>query len=319
MIGKSSKIIEIFDTIKNVGSYNVNILINGPTGTGKELIAKALHSEYVRNSKSKKTKLPIITVNCAAIPDSLLESELFGYVKGAFTGAVGSKKGRIVEANGGTLFLDEIGDMPIHLQAKILRVIQERTVAPLGSSKEEEVDIRIIVATHRYLEKMVEDGEFREDLLFRLNVIKLKVPSLNERKDDIVLLSHHFLEKFNKKFNKNIEEISTEGLDLLEKNNWKGNIRELENVMEKAVLLCRDKILNSGNFDIRTSNDMNFSIFDSVPLNYENYKIYKSGIVNKLDKMYFNKLLKESDGNVTKASKLGDIERRQLYRLKDIK
>ena len=307
IIGSSRRMQEIFSLMKTVGEHNVNVLITGPTGSGKELIARALHDEYAKNS-------PFVVVNCAAIPEQLLESELFGYKKGAFTGAVNDRKGKIEMANEGTLFLDEIGDMPLSLQAKLLRVIQERVVTPIGSSREIRVSIRLIAATNQDLEKMVENKLFREDLYYRLKVINIKLPPLSERKEDIPQLVYHFIRKFNKKFDKNINGISSEALNFLRNKEWKGNVRELENEIEKAVLLCNDTILSLEYLKDADNRD-SFSLFDNIPEKWKEYQNYKNRIATTLDANYIKRLLKTANGNIRKASKLAGISRTQIYRL----
>lgn len=242
IIGRNPKMLELFDLIGMVADSNTSVLINGESGTGKELVAKALHFNSSRRDK------PFVSINCAAIPESLLESELFGYKKGAFTGATVDRKGKFQQADGGTLFLDEIGDMPIYLQAKLLRVIQEKEVEPVGSDHKVKVDIRILSATHRNLTEFIKKGEFREDLYYRLNVIQLDIPPLRERKDDIPLLVDYFIQKYGKENNRQVEGIAPESLRLLQSYSWPGNIRELENMIERAVLLCRGKLIDTPNF-----------------------------------------------------------------------
>jgi two-component system response regulator AtoC len=255
-----------------------------------------------------------VAVNCAAIPENLLESELFGYKKGAFTGAVRSSKGKILQAEGGTLFLDEIGDMSIVLQAKLLRVLQERLVTPLGSGESREINVRFIAATNQNLEEMVNRGEFREDLFYRLKVINIRVPSLRERKSDIPLLVKYFIEKFNKKFNKNIEGISDDAMALLVSREWDGNIRELENEIERALVLCNSRMLDSTNFS-RFSPEKNSVSFEELPLNWLEYKEFRKKYAQVLDERYIRALLRKSDDNILRASKLGKISRTQIYRL----
>ncbi|MCD4817505.1 MAG: sigma 54-interacting transcriptional regulator [Candidatus Cloacimonetes bacterium] len=307
IIGNSKEMQKIFSLMKSIGEYNVNVLITGPTGSGKELIAKALHNEYAKRS-------PFIVVNCAAIPDQLLESELFGYKKGAFTGAVSDKRGKIELANTGTLFLDEIGDMPISLQAKLLRVIQERIVTPVGSTKEIPVSIRVIAATNQDLEKLVNDKLFRQDLFYRLKVINIQLPALQKRKTDIPLLTYHFIKKFNVKFNKDIKHISADALSFLQDKEWQGNIRELENEIEKAVLLCIKDTIEVDNF-IESEKKKTFSVFDNIPDNWKEYMKYKNRINNTLDSNYIKMLLKKTDNNIQKASKIAGMSRTQIYRL----
>lgn len=235
IVGKSDAIQTAFEVVKKVADTDSTVLLLGESGTGKELFARAIHYNSARAAK------PLVAVNCGAIPEPLLESELFGHVKGAFTGAVQSKMGRFFSANEGTIFLDEIGEMSPRLQVKLLRVIQERRVEPVGSTKSQEVDMRIIVATHRNLEEMVRRGEFREDLYYRLHVIPLRIPPLRERADDIPLLVGHFLEVYSKANNLPPPIISPAILEMFSKYDWPGNIRELENAIERLVILKSGK------------------------------------------------------------------------------
>ncbi len=311
IIGNSKPMQEIFTLMKTVGSHNVNILITGPTGSGKELIAHALHREY--NSKA-----PFIAVNCAAIPENLLESELFGYTKGAFTGAMKDTKGKIEAANGGTLFLDEIGDMPPALQAKLLRVLQDRMITPLGSTKEISVSFRIITATNKNLKELFKQNIFREDLYFRLNVVEIDLPALSERKDDIIPLAEFFMIKFNEKFGKQLKQISPRSARILLQKDWQGNVRELENAMEKAVLLSQGDELDASVIDFETD-ELGRITHDQLPLEWAKYRDYRKRIIHQLDKRYADQLLENTKGNINKASTLGKIPRPQIYRiLKDM-
>ena len=238
MVGSGPIMQEIYKTIGKIADKDVNVLIRGETGTGKELVARALH--YY----SHRVDSPFVAVNCAAIPKELLESELFGHEKGAFTGAIATKIGKFEEANKGTIFLDEIGDMDIATQAKILRVIQERSFRRLGSQEDQGVDIRIVAATNQNLEELMAQGGFREDLFYRLNVVPILIPSLREHPEDIPALVHHFLNRFHKELGTKVQYISSEGLDCLMQYSWSGNIRELENTLKRAVVLARgDTIL----------------------------------------------------------------------------
>ena len=230
IIGVSESVRNLIDVVKKVAATDSTVLITGESGTGKSLIAKAIH--FLSNRRDK----PFVTINCAAIPETLLEAELFGYERGAFTGAHTSKKGKFELADGGTVFLDEIGDMPLYLQAKILRVIQDKEVEHLGGEKVIKVDVRIIAATNRDLEALVREGKFREDLYYRLNVIPIHVPPLRERKEDIPILVDHFLERFNEKYGKNVR-IAPEAMEPLVEYDWPGNIRELENTIERIVVM----------------------------------------------------------------------------------
>jgi len=235
ILGKSKSIKELIELIEKISKTDSTVLILGESGTGKSLVAKTIHYE------SPRREAPFITVNCASIPENLLEAELFGYEKGAFTGAYSSKKGKFELANGGTIFLDEIGDMPLSLQAKLLRVIQDKEIEPLGSEKTVKVDVRIIAATNKDLKKLVEEGKFREDLYYRLNVIPIYIPPLRERKEDIPLLIEYYLGEFNKKYRKKVS-ITKRAMKLLLEYDWPGNVRELANLMERLVILNEDKI-----------------------------------------------------------------------------
>ena len=231
IIGQSPNMRAIFDMIQTVAPQTSRVLITGESGTGKELVARAIHENSVR------AQAPFITINCGAFPESLLESELFGYMKGAFTGANENRQGLFQAAHGGTLFMDEIGNMSLTMQVKLYRVLQEGKVRPIGSTEEADVDVRIIAATNKEFEKEIAEGRFREDLYYRLSVIPIQVPPLRDRRDDIPLLARHFLERFSKTMEKPIEGISPEAMTRLESYDWPGNVRELENTMERAVAL----------------------------------------------------------------------------------
>ena len=232
IIGENRSLHDAIAEVKKIADTRSNVLILGETGTGKELFARVIHHN------SSRRDMPFVPINCSAIPDTLLESELFGYVRGAFTGAVGSKSGLLDEASGGTMFLDEIGDMPAALQAKLLRVFEDQEIRPLGSTKSRRVDIRFITATNQNLREAVDSGRFREDLFYRINVIKIQMPPLRDRGEDITDLIHHYLNRYAREFGKTAREISPEGLSILSSYRWPGNIRELQNVLERAVLIC---------------------------------------------------------------------------------
>src|SRR6476661_3354934 len=231
IIGQSPKMRAIFDLIQTIAPQSSRVLITGESGTGKELVARAIHENSMR------AQAPFITINCGAFPETLLESELFGYMKGAFTGANENRQGLFRAAHGGTLFMDEIGNMPLPMQVKLYRVLQEGKVRPVGSNEESDVDVRIIAATNKDFEKEIAEGRFREDLYYRLSVIPIQVPALRERREDIPLLARHFLESFRKTMEKPINGISPEAMRQLESYDWPGNVRELENTMERAVAL----------------------------------------------------------------------------------
>ncbi len=242
IIGKSSQMQEIFRKIEKIANYRTTVLITGESGTGKELVAKAIH--YAGNRK----EYPFIAVNCGAIPHELLESELFGHVKGAFTGAHISRPGLILQAHHGTLFLDEIGELPLNLQVKLLRFLQEGEIRTVGDTQTLTVDVRVIAATSRNLEKAVAQGVFREDLYYRLNVVPLHLPPLRERREDIALLVRHFLKKYTQELGKNITHIAPESMKALLGYEWKGNIRELENILERAIVMTEGDTITTEYF-----------------------------------------------------------------------
>lgn len=231
LVGNSDAMHRIFDLVKRVSMSPTNVLITGESGTGKEVVAKSIH--YNGPLKDK----PFVTINCGAIPEQLMESEMFGHKKGSFTGAVADKTGLFEVADGGTLFLDEVGELPLTIQVKLLRAIQERIIRRVGATEDIKIDVRIMAATNRDLEAMVKDGGFRQDLFYRLNVINIKTPSLRERRDDVPLLANHFLKKYNDRLTKTIGSISAEAMEMLKKYDYPGNVRELENIIERTVAL----------------------------------------------------------------------------------
>jgi len=237
MVGKDPAIQKIFDIVPVVASSNATILIEGPTGTGKDVLVKVIHNASMRSKK------PLVKVNCAALPDNLLESEMFGYVKGAFTGAEKDKPGRFQEADGGTIFLDEIGDLPLSLQAKLLRVLEDKEFYPLGSRKTTKVDVRIISATNQNLDRLVRERRFREDLFYRLNVMRLDLPPLKDRKGDIPLLISHILKRLCAIRDTMVEKLSNDAMEVLLNYDYPGNVREMENIIEHALIVCKDKII----------------------------------------------------------------------------
>jgi Nif-specific regulatory protein len=232
IIGNSAPIQQVYEQVAQVARTNTTVLIRGESGTGKEMVAHAIHYN------SPRSKKPFVKVSCAALPESLIESELFGYERGAFTGAQAAKKGRFELAEGGTLFLDEIGDVSLSTQVKLLRVLQEREIERLGGTTSIRINVRLIAATHRPLETLMEEGQFREDLFYRLAVFTIFAPPLRERKPDIMLLADNFLEKYSREHGKHIRRISTPAIDMLTSYHWPGNVRELENTIERAVLVC---------------------------------------------------------------------------------
>lgn len=237
MVAKSKPMKSVFMLAGKVAQYSTTVLIYGESGTGKELIARGIHF------KGERMKMPLVPVNCGGIPENLLESELFGYIKGSFTGADRDKKGLFEVADGGTIFLDEIGELPMPLQVKLLRVLQENEIRPIGSSKTKKINVRVIAATSRNLEEEIKRGAFREDLFYRLNVITINLPPLRDRMEDIPLLCQYFVDQFNKRLNKDIKGISPAALSLLIKHSWPGNVRELENIIERAAVLSEKNYL----------------------------------------------------------------------------
>ena len=237
MIGESAGMRRMYALARKVAGYNTTLLVTGESGTGKELVARGVH-KY-----SGRDKRPFVAVNCGSIPENLLESELFGYVKGAFTGADKTKRGLFDEADGSTLFLDEIGELPLAMQVKLLRVLQEQEIRAVGSALSKSVDVRVIAATARDLQDQVAKGAFREDLYYRLNVMHISIPPLRERKEDIPLLCHHFVKKFNTRFEVNIKAVSPEAMEMILNYSWPGNVRELENVIQRGMVLTRTSMI----------------------------------------------------------------------------
>ncbi len=300
LIGSSPKIVEVYKTIARATLSSSTVLIRGESGTGKELVALAIHSNSDRKAKK------FVAVNCGALTETLLESELFGYMKGSFTGAQSDKKGLFEEANGGTLFLDEIGDITPGLQVKLLRVLQEGEIRPVGSNQQVKVNVRIVAATHRDLDQYVADGRFREDLYYRLKVIEIDIPPLRERKEDIPELAQVFLTKFSARLHKKITAISKEGLQKLASYSWPGNVRELEHQIERAVALTSASVLSNDDFDLSEEGSRKSETNAS-----------SSGLSHSLEDMekeHILRVLKEVDYNKSRASEVLGIDRATLYR-----
>lgn len=304
LLGSHPKILETFKLIEMVADSDSTVLIYGESGTGKELVAKAIHYNSPRQEK------PLIPVNCGAIPEDLLESELFGHEKGSFTGAIATRKGRFEMANGGTIFLDEIGDMSPALQVKILRVLQEHEFERIGGSKSIKVDVRIIAATNKDLEEAVAQRIFREDLYYRLNVIPINMPPLRERPSDIPLLAYHFLEKFNREKKRDVKEISPECLDVLMRYQWPGNVRELENLIERLVILKGKGTVTREDIPEKLLSARQDTLLPEVEIP-EAGLCFKS-LVNEFEKKLIIQALDKSDWIKNKAAKLLNLNRTTL-------
>jgi len=284
----------------DVAETDATVLIRGETGTGKELIARALHFNSPRRNQE------FVRVNCAALTETLLESELFGHEKGAFTGAIKTRIGRFELADGGTLFFDEIGDIPLSTQSKLLRVLQEREFERVGGGRTIKTDVRIISATNRNLEKAVEEGAFRKDLFYRLNVIPIDIPPLRERLDDVPLLAFHFLKLYSERFKRNVRDISQEAIQVLMSQSWPGNIRELENVIERAVILEKSEKISADTIRacIQPTDETSYRYFinENIP-----FSKLKAELIDKFEREYISRLLEKHKGNITKAARDAEI------------
>jgi len=299
IVGKSSTMIEVQKTINQIAPSDINVLILGESGTGKELVARSIHQLSLRSEKK------FIAFNCGSFTEDLMANELFGHEKDAFTGATKAKAGLIKVADGGSVFLDEIGDMPLTMQVKLLRVIQEKEILPVGGEKPISVDVRFIAATHRDLKEDVEKGHFRQDLFYRLNVITIKLPSLSNRDGDIPLLAYHFLTQKCQAMKKDVKNITRESMELLCQYTWPGNIRELENVIERAVALASGTEIQVGDLPEYISN-----------LSVETYRRHDSELptLEEQERNYINWVLDKCDGNKTQAAKIMGIDRVSLWR-----
>lgn len=305
LIGKSMPMQRVFDMIQKVSATDSTVLITGKSGTGKELVAKAIHFN------SKRCAKPFITVNCGAIPETLIESELFGHKKGAFTGAVADKIGYFKAADGGTLFLDEISEMPMQLQVKLLRAIEQKEITPVGMSTSIAIDVRFLAATNRDLHKEVTAGRFREDLFYRLNVVDVQLPSLAERKEDIPLLVDHFIDKFRREMRKDIQGADNTAMQLLLQHEWKGEIRELENIIERAVIFCNEQYISSGDLPefFRTGSNLDVG---------EGYTSLEAAMDN-LERQYILAELRKHNFNKERTAQALKISLPTLYRrIKDL-
>ncbi len=298
IVGRSEGIKRVLELVRKVAPEDTTVLLQGETGTGKELIARAIHR------LSRRNKGPYIVMNCAAIPENLLESELFGHRKGAFTGALQDKKGKAEIAEGGTLFLDEIASLPLSLQAKLLRFLETKEIQPLGSEETYHVEVRVIAATNQNLKKKVEEGEFREDLYYRLNVFPILIPPLRERKEDIPLLVEHFVNLYARKMNKKIEGLEEGVMDKLMSYSWPGNVRELENLVERAVVLAETPLLRKEYFPLPEGH---------LSPSGGSFREEKMRILKNFEKEYFLRLLKKHRGIISRVAREAGLDRKNLY------
>jgi two-component system response regulator PilR (NtrC family) len=301
IIGESDAMKEVYKMVERISQATSNVLITGESGTGKELVARAIHSNGPRS------KRPFLAINCGAIPKDLVESELFGHKKGAFTGATSDKDGIFIAADGGTVFLDEVGEIPSDVQVSLLRVLQQREVKPVGSNQPLNFDTRIIAATNKNLEEEVARNNFRDDLYYRLNVVEVPLPPLHQRRDDIPLLAHHFLKKYNKELSRNIKGISSEVMSAMMAYEWKGQVRELENVIERSVLLTDNEYLHVEDLP-RSIRDVS----DSEQVDMDTDKLEQA--VQIFEKHHIQSMLKRTDGNKSEAARLLGIDPSTLYR-----
>ncbi len=302
LVGESSAMTKVFDLIRRVADTDTSVLITGESGTGKELVARALHEG------SGRSDARFIAVNCAAVPANLLESELFGHAKGAFTDAKRDRKGLFLQADGGTILLDEIGEMPAEMQPKLLRVLQERKLRPVGGDEEVTINTRIISSTNRDLDADVDHGQFREDLFYRLNVVQIHVPPLRARGNDILLLSQHFLERVAERMDKPVKGVTSEAAKKLLEYDWPGNVRQLENVIERAVTLTQ--------FDKLTVDDLpdKIAAYEALPRRLGAADPEHMLSLGELERRYVEQVLTVTDGNKTQAAKVLGLDRRTLYR-----
>jgi two-component system response regulator AtoC/two-component system nitrogen regulation response regulator NtrX len=313
IIGKSREMKDVYNKIEKVGPTDVTVLIQGESGSGKELVAKEIHK------KSPRRNNPMIIMNCAALPETLIESELFGHEKGAFTGATERRLGKFELADKGTIFLDEIGDMSPNTQAKVLRVLQEQKFERLGGNETLHVDVRVISATHKLLLKEIEEGRFREDLYYRLKVVEISIPPLRDRREDILLLADEFTKFFSVKYKKNIKSISSETANVFTRYNWPGNVRQLQNMIESAIVMANSETLGIYDFpdEIKNSNTFNVS-FSNIDYNLP-FRDAKRTVIESFEKDFLSRKLQENDGNISKAAEALDMHRQSLqHKIKEL-
>lgn len=310
IIGKSPPMQAVYEMIRHVSSSQSNVLIQGESGTGKELVARTIHRSGPRRSK------PFVVINCSAMPETLLESELFGHTKGSFTGAIANKEGLFKIANGGTVFLDEIGEIPLAVQVKLLRVLQEGEIRPLGDTESRYVNVRVIAATNKDLQELTSQGKFREDLYYRLNVIGITLPPMRDRPEDIPLLAYHFLKKISKKMKKEVDKISVDVLQALQNYSWLGNVREIENVIERAVVLATGETIVAKNLPPKILSTSFYALPDSDgDLSELAYKAAKKRALNIFNRSYIINLLEKTGGNITAASEKAGMDRSNFKKI----
>jgi two-component system, NtrC family, response regulator GlrR len=296
IVCSSQQMLSLLAQAKLIAASDASVLIQGESGTGKELLAQAIHQASARGSR------PFVAINCAALPEALLESELFGHSKGAFTGATRDHQGLIKKAHGGTLFLDEIGDMPLAIQVKLLRALQERVIRPVGATEQINIDIRLICATHKNLQEAMQANQFREDFYYRINVVSLEIPPLTARREDIALLANHFLTSLNQKYQKKLNGFAAEALETLLAAPWPGNVRQLQNVIEQVVVLTTTPIITNKLVQKALQDNITSMVsFDAARKNFE--------------QQYLINLLKATQGNVTQAARIADRNRTDFYKL----
>ena len=307
MLAKSEPMLQVFRTIAKIADFKTTVLVTGESGVGKELVARAIHGRGGRRGG------PFVAINCGAIPENLLESELFGHKKGAFTDANADRRGLFEEATGGTLFLDEIGELPLNLQVKLLRVLQEETIRRLGDSRDVKVDVRIIAATHRDLTAEVQAGRFREDLFYRINVLAIAIPPLRDRREDIALLIDHFIAKNNTRLGTQIRGLTAEARKLLFEYAWPGNVRELENTIERAMVLCDSDMLDVGDLPERIRDAL-----DPVQVHLASGELSVKKTIHAIEQILIRRALQRTKGNRTRAAELLEMSHRALlYKIKD--
>ena len=310
IIGRSAPMVQIFESIKKIADSNINVLITGASGTGKELIARSIHTNSHRHGK------PFVPINCGALPENLVESEIFGYEKGAFTGAAKSRPGLLEEADGGTFFMDEVGELPHVLQVKFLRALEDGRFRRLGSNEERGSDFRLICATNQNLDHAVDEGDFREDLFYRINTFPIHLPPLKQRRDDIVLLAAHYMQVFARKNQRPVVAIEDPAMALMTAHEWRGNVRELQNVLERALILAGGESISVDDLPeaLKGSRDRDGDTQVEFYLDFP-FKDAKERVIEDFERRYITEVLKNFKGNVSRSAEHSGIDRRSLHRL----